>query len=74
MAGAASSFLLLLHRCELAADGAFSADTLASQPLSFQIGDEWLALLRAADAASGSWLTDLHIAIALIERGEVCQA
>lgn len=38
-----------------------------------QIGDEWLNLLLAAEdaAQSSNWLTNLHVAVALIERGDV---
>jgi len=59
--------------CELASDGAFSGATLASQPLSYQIGDEWLDLLIASEQGSGgkTWLHDLHVATALAERGDV---
>jgi hypothetical protein len=61
---------------ELASTGAFSADTLSSQPLSYQVGAEWLQLLQASETASNgddgsTWLHDLHIATALTELGHV---
>ena len=57
---------------ELVEDGVFSSATLARTPLSYQVGDEWLALLRASASTHGStWLHDLHVGIALAERGQV---
>lgn len=58
---------------ELITAGTFSDDTLAqAAPLSYQIGDEWLELLLASEASfGGSWLHDLHIGVALTERGDV---
>ena len=45
----------------------------ASFCCSRQIGDEWLNLLLASEqtAQSPNWLTNLHVAVALIERGDV---
>jgi hypothetical protein len=59
--------------CELASYGRFT-DSADTQPLSYQIGDEWLSLMLSAEAAFGtSWLLDLHIGVALADRGDVAE-
>ena len=58
---------------ELAQDGAFSSESLARAPLSFQIGDEWLSLLHSSvESNKGTtWLHELHLGVMYTERGEV---
>lgn len=57
---------------ELINNGTFQQDTLSKLPQSYQVSDEWVAILQqSADKFGSTWLHDLHLAIALTEAGEV---
>jgi len=56
---------------ELVTMGQFSTQTLSRLPTSYMVHDDWLALLQSSQQES--YLRNLHIAINLMERGDVVQ-
>jgi tetratricopeptide (TPR) repeat protein len=60
---------------ELLTDGAFSAETLASAPGSFNVSDGWTTVLReSARTHRPTWLHHLHLGVALMEQGSFKEA
>ncbi len=53
---------------ELLEDGQFSDATLARSPTSYQLGEEWIAVLEASPPLT--WLHELHLGVAKADRGE----
>jgi len=61
----------MLPWMELLSDGTFSDATLSRLPLSYQTTDNWFKVIKESADRGMTWLHALHIAINLIERGDV---
>lgn len=59
---------------DLLADGGLSAESLGTVPAEVALSDLWVARLEESRSVAGTWLHDLLLGIAALDRGQVDKA